>query len=53
MKANDIIINRDNPEWGTFRIIEDDEQYWFVIRSNSGSRVLSKTEATRFWKLAE
>ena len=52
MKINDIIINRNNPEWGTWKILEDHD-YGFVIRGNSGERVLDHWEAKRFWELAK
>jgi len=44
------IINDEHPEWGTFGIMEDCGLY-YEIRGNGGSRILSKTEANRFWSV--
>lgn len=45
------IENIQHPEWGTFGVAEDNGDH-FVIRNGRGSRVLSKSEADRFWKMA-
>ena len=44
------IINKNNPEWGTFGVTEDKGTH-FEILGRSGSRVLSKTEADKFWSV--
>ena len=45
------IENIQHPEWGTFGVAEDNGDH-FVIRNERGSRVLFKSEADRFWKMA-
>jgi len=42
---------KSNPEWGTFGVMED-RGYYFEIY-NGGSRILSKTEADKFWEVVE
>ena len=44
------IININNPEWGTFGVMEDFGTYYEIL-GDGGSRVLSKSEADRFWKV--
>jgi hypothetical protein len=44
------IINTAHPDWGTFGVMED-HGYYYAIRGGGGSRVLSKSEADRFWKV--
>lgn len=44
------IMNIANPDWGTFGVMEDNGSY-YEISGDSGTRVLSKSEADRFWKL--
>ena len=44
------IINIEHPEWGTFGVMEDRDGY-FIIQGRSGSRVLDKWEADKFWKV--
>lgn len=39
-----------NPEWGTWGVMEDKGDY-YEIRGRRGSRILSKDEAVRFWRL--
>tara|TARA_R110000850_G_scaffold274950_2_gene413251 strand:- start:1287 stop:1508 length:222 start_codon:yes stop_codon:yes gene_type:complete len=57
MKTQDIIkvrvtsiINDEHPEWGTFGVMEDLGSYYEIL-GNSGSRILSKTEADSFWSV--
>ena len=45
------IICTQNPEWGTWGVMEDRGSY-YEIHGASGSRVLDKGEAERFWSLA-
>lgn len=45
------LICIEHPEWGTFGVMED-RGYYFEIHGRGGSRVLSKDECRRFWKLA-
>lgn len=40
----------DHPEWGTWGVYEDCGGY-YVIHGNSGSRVLDKSEAEKFWRV--
>ena len=42
------IICKAHPEWGTFGIQEDHGSYYDII-GKSGSCVLHKSEAIRFW----
>lgn len=51
VRACSIICNA-HPEWGTWGVMEDCGD-WFVIQGRSGSRVLSKDEADRFWSVVE
>lgn len=44
------IVCTDHPEWGTWGVMEDRDGH-FVIQGDSGSRVLNKSEADRFWSL--
>ncbi len=44
------IQNRQNPEWGTFGIMEDHGMY-YDIHGRSGGRILSKDEAEKFWEI--
>ena len=41
-----------HPEWGTFGIYED-EGDWYNIHGDHGDRVLFKSEAVKFWTLAD
>ena len=57
MKATDKIEVRkcqieckDNPEWGTFGVMEDCGD-WYEILGDSGHRILFKTEANKFWRV--
>lgn len=47
-----IIQCKNNPEWGTWRIIEDTGE-WYVIRGNSGEKVLHYGEFRRFWEVVK
>jgi|APCry1669188970_1035186.scaffolds.fasta_scaffold826312_2 hypothetical protein len=47
-----IIICKDSPEWGTWRIIEDTGE-WYVIRGRSGVKVLHYGEFKRFWEIVK
>ena len=51
-KLDDIIYNTGHKEWGTWRVLEDHD-YGFVIRGDSGSRVLTHAEAITEWGKAE
>ena len=55
MKQNDLIANIENPEWGTWRVIEGPEETGigdcFVIRGEAGARVLFLAEFIRHWKM--
>ena len=44
------IINRANPEWGTWGVMEDRGSY-YEIHGRGGSRVLSKSEAQTDWRV--
>lgn len=44
------IMNIARPDWGTFGVMEDHGDY-YEIRGDSGTRVLFKSEADRFWKV--
>tara|TARA_R110000822_G_scaffold219954_1_gene354037 strand:+ start:369 stop:557 length:189 start_codon:yes stop_codon:yes gene_type:complete len=48
VRACSIICN-DHPEWGTWGVTEDCG-LWFNIY-NRGGRVLSKSEADKFWSV--
>lgn len=46
------IFNKDNPEWGTFGVMQDrGGDGYYEIHGSGGSRVLSKAEAVQFWDL--
>ena len=47
-QPDDIIIAIDNPEWGTWRVLEDNGDH-LVIRGKSGARVLHYSEAETHW----
>lgn len=51
VRACSIICN-DHPEWGTWGVMEDRGD-WFEIYGDSGSTVLFKTEADRFWSIVD
>jgi hypothetical protein len=40
----------ESPEWGTWGIAEDCG-LWYVIQGRRGSRILSKDEAARLWRV--
>jgi hypothetical protein len=40
----------EHPEWGSFGVSEDRGDY-YEIRGARGSRVLSKDEAAKFWRI--
>jgi len=42
------IYCKDHPEWGTFGVYEDRGDY-FEIHGDAGSRILTKSEADKFW----
>lgn len=44
------IICNDHPEWGTWGVMEDKGNH-FEIYGRSGSRLLYKSEADRFWRV--
>lgn len=44
------IVNTAHPDWGTFGVMEDRGDY-YEIRGDAGHRVLSKSEADRFWEV--
>uniref|UniRef100_A0A6M3XKK9 Uncharacterized protein n=1 Tax=viral metagenome TaxID=1070528 RepID=A0A6M3XKK9_9ZZZZ len=46
------IICNDHPEWGTWGVMED-KGLWYEIRGRAGERVLSKTEANKFWSIVK
>jgi hypothetical protein len=46
------IENIQHPEWGTWGVMEDNG-LWFDIIGRSGSRILSKQEADKFWRVVE
>jgi hypothetical protein len=46
-----LISNIDHPEWGTFGVSEDAGTYYEII-GDSGRRILHKSEAVKFWRLA-
>ena len=41
----------DHPEWGTWGIYEDRGSH-YEIHGHSGGRILTKTEAVKFWRIA-
>ena len=43
----------DNPEWGSWGIMEYDRETGFAIHGRSGGRVLSVSEAAKFWQEAQ
>ncbi len=49
MTVTSKIISKENPEWGTWTVMEDCGG-WFVIKGRAGSRVLNKGEV-RFWEV--
>lgn len=46
------IICKDNPEWGTWGIMEDCGD-WFEIRNSRGTRVLFKSEFLEHWEVVK
>jgi hypothetical protein len=46
------IENKDHPEWGTFGVYEDCGEY-YEIHGHGGSRILFKSEAEKFWRVAK
>ena len=42
------IFCKEHPEWGTWGVMEEYPDYYEIV-GNSGSRVLFKSEAVRFW----
>lgn len=46
------IVCIDHPEWGTWGVMEDKGDH-FEILGNSGSRVLHKCEADKFWRVVK
>jgi hypothetical protein len=45
------IRNKDNPEWGTWGVMEDRGSYFEIF--NHGWRVLFKSEADEHWEVVE
>lgn len=45
------IVCINNPEWGTWGVMEDHGD-WYDIRGDRGDRVLFKSEAAKFWRVA-
>ena len=46
------IVCDEHPEWGTWGVMEDRGD-WFEILGRSGSRVLFKSEADKFWSVTK
>lgn len=47
-----LIENKDNPDWGTFRVLRKyDERIW-EIRNRAGDRTLFQDEF-KFWKVVK
>ena len=44
------IVNIANPEWGTFGVMEDCGEFYEILGA-AGRRILSKSEADKFWKV--
>lgn len=44
------IINTARPAWGAFGVLEEHGDYYDIC-GDAGHRVLSKSEANRFWKV--
>lgn len=44
------IINVENPNWGSFGVMEDLGEY-YEIHGDAGRRTLTKREANAFWKV--
>ena len=47
-QTDDIIVSLANPDWGTWRVLEDNGDH-FVIRGRPGARVLHYSEAATHW----
>lgn len=50
VRACSIVCNT-NPEWGTWGVMEDKGD-WFEILGRAGGRILFKSEADKFWSIA-
>lgn len=46
------IICINNPEWGTFGVYDDCGD-WFRIHGRSGTTILFKSEANKFWAVVD
>ena len=48
-----LIINKNSPEWGVWRVIEcyDEMNELYEIKGASGSKIIGMDEFYRFWKL--
>jgi len=44
------IICKAHPEWGTWGVY-DDKDGWYTIHGASGTRLLDKYEANKFWEV--
>ncbi len=50
IKENLIIASKDDPEWGTFRVLNKYDDGIWEIRGDSGDRTLFHTEF-KYWKI--
>lgn len=50
MKSGMIIINRENPEWGTWVVLYEEVKGMWVIRGRSGTTCIAESEFRRFWQ---
>ncbi len=52
LKLRDLIVCKDHPDWGTWRVTKTptSREDWYHIRGESGERVLDEQEYKRFWE---
>jgi hypothetical protein len=53
LEPDQIIINMEHPEWGTWRVLREYAPGIWEIRGNAGERILSESEFIEFWSATE
>lgn len=52
LKPNLLIVNKENREWGNFRVLRRYDEHIWEIRGRGGDRVLMEDEL-RFWEVVK
>ncbi len=50
LTVNTKIICNNNPEWGSWRIVENNKE-WLTVEGRSGQKILGFNEAETFYSL--